>query len=193
MKRIILILTLTILPLFTMAQGIFSLQYNMGFGVGDQGDYITAPSFRGITFIDARWYVADYVTVGGAISWNVFYEEESGTFNKDNTTINGTQYRYINSFPLLVTVYKYWGDNDEISYYVGGGIGAYSIEKKTSMGLWAIVDDNWHFGLAPEVGVIFPLGTHAGFILSAKYNNAFKTDDSINYGYFGINAGFAWF
>ncbi|MFC2126467.1 hypothetical protein ACFLU5_16885 [Bacteroidota bacterium] len=193
MKKYIFILALMTSYQVALAQGIFTLQYNTGFGVGDQNDYVESPSFRGMTFIDARFYVADYVTVGGAISWNIFYEDEFGTFNKDNTTINGAQYRYINSFPLLITVYKYWGDNDEITYYAGGGIGAYSIEQKTTMGLWEVVDDNWHFGLAPEVGVIFPLSNHAGFVINAKYNNAFKSGDSINFGYFGINVGFAWF
>ncbi len=193
MKKILIILTITSLPLFSMAQGIFSMQYNMGFGVGDQGSYISSPSFRGMTFIDARWYLGDNVTLGGSISWNVFYENETGTFDRDNTTVSGEQFRTINAFPLLLSSFYYWGDDGEITFYAGGGMGGYSIEKKTSMGLWAVVDDNWHFGIAPEVGVLFPMSGNASFLLSARYNHAFKTSGSIDYQYFGVNVGFAWY
>ena len=53
-------------------------------------------------------------------------------------------------------------------------------------------DNNWHFGLAPEVGVTFPLGWRVAGFGMVRYNYAFSSGGTGAIQYWGINLGVAW-
>ena len=67
------------------------------------------------------------------------------------------------------------------------------------MGVYRIDNDNWHFGIAPEAGLIIPFGDPtAGLYLSGRYNYAFDSGTALGgeennfYSYWEINVGFAF-
>jgi outer membrane protein W len=132
--------------------------------------------------------------MGGLFTWATFYEKLGGaTVNDGSTTLTGTQYRYINAFPMQVTAHYYTSDDAyETRAYLGGGLGAYKINQRTDIGTYALVDDYWHFGFSPEVGVLIPINMDTYFNISLKYHYAVKTKNTINYSWFGLNVGFAW-
>jgi len=66
------------------------------------------------------------------------------------------------------------------------------MKSTNEMGLWMTEQKNWHFGLAPEIGVLIPVGFSSNINVSVKWNYAFKADDSINYNWFGFNIGYAF-
>ena len=199
-KITLIALLLTLPGSSALAQQYISLlTYNVGIPVGDTEDYISDISWLGFTIEGRRF--RDYesrVTWGLSLSWQVLWQTETSTFTIQdlNTTVTGNQRRYINSFPLLLTGHVYLGPDDGFQLYVGGGAGIYYIIQRFEIGVYAAEENNFHFGLAPEVGFMFPLGSSKG-TLSARFNYAFASGESvsgesIDYSYIAILAGFAW-
>ncbi len=161
----------------SMAQGggIWNFNWNMGFPIGSTKDFISSPSFRGFS-IEGRGFVTDKITVGGIGAWSVFYENLEWSLQEQNTTTTyGYKRRYLNIMPLMVTAHYYFSQG-QIQPYIGTGIGPYYIESRDFMGLYYIQGKEWHFGIAPEVGIIMPFGSsNAGVNVNFKYNYAAKT------------------
>lgn len=172
---------------------IYTLDYTMGLATGDMGEYIGSTSFRGFTF-EGRGFVTDNVSLGGLFSWQTFYEEQKGaTYTQNTLTLTGNQYRYINAFPVLFQAHYYFNDDQYAPRaYLGGGLGAYKINKRTEAGVWALEERKWHFGVSPEVGVLLPVSMTTQFNISMRYHYAFKTNESNPYSWFGLSIGFAW-
>lgn len=193
MKYLLSIIIALLISSASYSQSLYSMNYTMSLGVGDQGDYINSASFRGFTF-EGRGFISDQFSLGGLFTWSTFYEKLGGaTYIEGTTTLTGTQYRYINAFPILFTAHYYTSDDPySVRAYLGGGIGTYKINKRTNIGVWSFEDRYWHFGFAPEVGVLFPISMDTKLNVSLKYHYAFKTKNSINYSWFGLNVGFAW-
>lgn len=193
MKYILTIVIALLISSASYSQSLYSMNYTMSFGVGDQGDYISAASFRGFTF-DGRGFISDQFSMGGLFTWSTFYEKLGGaSYTEGNATLTGTQYRYINAFPMQVTAHYYTSDDPySVRAYLGGGIGAYKINNRLNIGTYYIEDNYWHFGFSPEVGVLLPINMDTKFNISLKYHYAVKTKNSFNYSWFGLNVGFAW-
>ena len=83
-------------------------------------------------------------------------------------------------------------DRQPYNIYAGLGIGTYWIEEKLDMGIFTITDSNWHFGLAPEVGLMYQVKYDTYFYFNCKYNYAFSTSGSIDYSFLGLNVGFIY-
>jgi hypothetical protein len=171
--------------------GFMSWQYSMGFGAGNQHDYIGQTSFRGVTYNYSK-IVRDNVAVGLEIGWNAFYEAKSNaTYTRGNFDLSGKQYRYSNHVPILATVGYYFNPENELIPFLNFGIGTMYSERRTSMGQWEIYQDAWPFTVKPEVGFILNTGGMA-FSVSSKYYYGFKTGDLPAHGYFTINIGFVF-
>lgn len=188
---IIAMVTLSTLP--SKAQDyLFSLSYNTAAPLGELKDYVGKYSWRGIS-AEPRWFLNSGVSVGAFFGWNVFYEKLYGSFVDDTRTLTGTQARYVNAFPILVDGHYYLGEPYDIRPYVGLGLGTYRTRQRTEMGIFAVDNNNWHFGLSPSVGVLIPVGyADSALHLGIRYHKAFKTSDSLDFSYLGINLGFAW-
>jgi hypothetical protein len=174
------------------SQYLATVGYTMSFATGETADFISKASFRGIT-LDGRGFLTDYVSLGGSVNWTTFYENPpEQTIRDGSLSITGTPYKYINACPILFNVHFYRGIPDEgLRIYGGVGIGTYYINQRTDMGLWTSTEDHWHFGFAPEIGLLLPVGVSSSVIVSVKWNYALKSGDSINYNWFGLNIGFS--
>ena len=193
MKR--LLITLAITAAFASGSyaqsSLFGLHYNMSLPIGDTKDYIQEFSFRGASF-EGRGFVSDQVSIGGWASWEVFKERlDNATFNGNGVDVTGTQVRYLNMLPLLVTSHYYLGDFSTPTAYFGAGVGAYRSLQRTEVGLVAISNDNWHFGFAPEIGVWIPLDFSTGLNIATKFHYATKSNDS-QYTYVSFIIGLSW-
>jgi outer membrane protein W len=193
MKYIFSIIAALLLTINVYSQGLYTLNYTMGFGVSSTSDYISSPSFRGVTF-DGRGFVTDNISVGGLFNWTTFYEELGGaTFTEENVTITGTQYRYINAFPLLVQAHYYLSEDEYAPrFYLGVGTGAYKMVRRTNIGVWSHEYNKWQYGISPEIGLLFPVGMDTKFNLSFRYHYVVKAKETTDYSWFGLSVGFAW-
>jgi len=193
MKYIFSIIAALLLTISVYSQGLYTLNYTMGFGVSSTSDYINNPSFRGMTF-EGRGFVTDNLSVGGLFNWTTFYEELGGaSFTQENVTITGTQYRYINAFPLLVQAHYYFSEDEyEPRFYLGVGTGAYKMVRRTNIGVWSHEFNKWQYGVSPEIGLLFPVGMDSKFNLSFRYHYVVKAKETTDYSWFGLSVGFAW-
>ena len=184
-----LVLSFLLISLST-AQGRFGLTYNTSLPLGSTADFTSAFSFRGVG-LEGRWQMTEngiYLGVNGA--WSTFYESEYGTFNTHDTrSTTGTQYRYQNVVPIMVSGYKYFNASETITLYAGLGLGTIYYEQRKDFGLWMVVNDGWQFALAPEIGVLVPAGI-GDILLSVKYNMGFETSSMPAFSSLGINLGF---
>jgi opacity protein-like surface antigen len=178
-------------------ENFWGVAYTTGLTSGDASDYIDSFSWRGIE-VNYRRLQTRNLSWGFTAGWQVFHDKSfqlvEGTLPIEEEeiggAISGTQYRYINAFPLLATGYYTYGPSFGTQFYGGAGVGAYYVERRTELGLVAITKDTWHFGATPELGVIFPVGSDAKMYFNAKYNWT-ATSSDVNYNFFSFNVGFA--
>lgn len=196
MKKYIIIAVLCSLigisPVFSQQGGHFSVQYDMSFGTGDLGDFVSVGSFRGAS-LQYRYPVTDNILIGGDLGWNVFYEKKDrDSYTVDTRTLTGVQYRYQNAVPILFSAdYSFLPDN-ALKPYLGLGIGTMYSERIVHMGTWVLKQNPWHFAVKGEAGVMYELPSGFTFKLAGKYYNAFKSGDLENQSYFTISIGAAF-
>ena len=208
MRNTLLTLPLLLIAMTAKAQDSYFLgTYQISIPQGDTNDYLgggSPTSYRGFGF-DIRFYSGNdgRLTLGGGSGWNIF--ESGGIFetitirNEDfNGDITGTQFRYINAVPLMFQVHYHFGRPDDVHAYVGTGIGTYYIRQRFEVGLFATEVSNWHFGIAPEGGVNFPLSDSVSFNANVRYNFAANSGSDIQgnetgHSYLAFNVGLSFF
>lgn len=179
-------------------RGVFTgLTWNVGIPNQEMGQYIGKTSYRGFG-IDIRSFSSPSFSFGGNFSWNIFDELLRGeTAVLENGAITGTQVRYINSMPLLLNVSYYPGEKrrGELRLVLGLNAGTYYIRQRLDIGVVSLENSNWHLGVAPEVGLWFPIGRETFLTATVRYNYAFDAgtrlggDPNNDYSYWGINLG----
>ncbi|NOX86358.1 MAG: porin family protein [Chlorobi bacterium] len=178
---------------FSQGGGIWNFQWTIGVPTGATNDFLSAPSFRGFA-IQGGGYVTDNLMIGGRAGWQVFYKDYGFVTRKsDNYAISGYQRRYINAVPLTINLNYFFG-HGMVLPYIGFGVGPYYIETRDYMGIYYLRENKWHFGLAPEIGVMIPFGSNSnvGANLAAKYQYAFKTKDTSAQSWFEFNIGISY-
>jgi len=98
------------------------------------------------------------------LGWIVFYEKKDyDTYTEGTTSLSGTQYRYTNSYPMLVT-FEYTLKPDEmLKPFVNLGLGTMYTRRDTDMGVWTLKQDAWHFALKPEIGILLEVNPYFCF------------------------------
>lgn len=177
-------------------QNLTALTYSVSGLGGDAKDYINEVSWRGLGLEYRRFNFEETSSIGFYLGWNVWDKRTAGTFTVDYTTLTGTQRRYINSVPFLLTGHYYFGNTNSLQLYVGGGAGAYFIVQTFQIGVGQFEKETWHLGLAPEAGLLYPL-SEVHVLLNLKYNYAFASGESIagdpiDYQHWSVNVGIAF-
>jgi opacity protein-like surface antigen len=181
-------------PLVGLAQGqnIYMLEYPIAFGVGDLGDFIDEPSFRGFNF-GYRYLVDEEVAIGMDIGWQTFYEDrESATYTDGTQSITGKQYRYMNMFTASAQVDKVFAPGSDLRPFVGIGAGTSYARRTLDMGQWSLEKDPWQFMLQPEAGVSLYLTNGNAVLLSANYYWSFETKQLEAQNFLSLNIGYAF-
>ena len=156
-------------------QSIMRLTYTTSAPVGTTKDYISEFSWLGIMFEPGK-FVKDNLSVGLSFGWTVLDEETADPVQiGDAVGAQGTQFRYLNVFPVMAGLQLHKGNPRGGSLYLGLNAGTYFIERRTDFSVVSAIDDNWHFGVAPQLGVIFPLGYGRGHgNIDVRYHHAFE-------------------
>ena len=178
-----------------------SLTWNTGIPVSKMNQYTSDVTYRGFT-IAGRRFIDKENSVGFMSGWNIFAEKSYDPINiqqeNGSGTISGRQVRSINSIPVLIGMQHFFGNKKDMRTFVGINTGVYYILQRLDMGVYRINNDNWHFGLAPEAGLIIPFDGDASLELGARYNYAFDSGTAFGgaennfYSFWEINIGFAF-
>jgi len=202
MKFKIFILAILFLSISVSAQSFLgAISYSTALGMGNTSDYIGNYSYKGFQF-EGRTFTNRNFTFGGTFGWNIFDTKSSDLIHLEgddkSSDISGTQARYINSFPLMLNGHYYFMKRrDPVRPFIGLNIGMYYITQRFQLGIFQKEINNWHFGFAPEVGLLIPVGS-ISIMANAKYNYALSagkplgggTDNSQTYMSFNIGIVF---
>ncbi|AUP79987.1 outer membrane beta-barrel protein [Flavivirga eckloniae] len=194
MKKLIILSCIAVLFInnITSAQGrnLLTANWDINFPNSDLNDFLHNEdvSLAGLSF-DYRYFVKENVSVGTYFAWDFFNGSSREISNLENADVSGLKLFYVNYFPFMLNAHYYLNESENIQPYLGGGMGAVRSLQRTEVGSVALENNNWHFGLYPEVGVLIPFSSDGGLSIGAKYNVAFETSDSFTYSYFSINIG----
>ena len=193
MKKILTIIVLMTIGLYSFGQSMYGISYNMALPVGSTSDLIGKYQWRGFS-LEGKYFVGDQLTFGWQSGWYTMYDSESGTFTEGSITRTGTQYNWLNIWPILVTCNYFFGTDGDVQPFLGAGIGTYWIEQREQMGLTASVEKTWNFAVAPEIGVLFPINLNSNLYINAKYNYGINGSSNVdNYSYLTFGVGFLWY
>jgi hypothetical protein len=177
---------------FVSAQSNTSLLYSVGVPMGALKDHTANTSWRGVTFEWQKFLNPD-VSVGINLAYSLYYDDMGyGSYTKGNATLTGHQYRYNNLFPMAVNGQYHFQSSSSLKPYIGLGIGTIYDLRNTDMGMWTVEEENWHFLMSPEVGLIYDLNMATGIKFSIRYDNAFKISDADAFGNLNLNLGFVF-
>ena len=195
MKKVfvILVLVTAFSSLYAQRGGIAGFTYCTSQTMGETKEWIQEYSWRGFA-VQYNYFSSYKTSLGFEAGWNVFGQRVDEVATLSSGAISGTQIREFSVIPLLVTGNYYFKSlREEISPYISIGLGAYYISDRLSAGVFSLQKNNWHFGVAPELGFYIPAGR--GFVkLALKYNRAAPAGESTvggkrGYSFLGINIG----
>lgn len=175
-------------------QGYGGITWNIAQPAEETKNYIDETSFRGFG-IEFRTFLTNHLSFGGHTGWNIMDQRIEGSIELPNGTVTGTQVRHLNSFPVMLSAFFHLGSpRSSIRPYLGVNAGTYFIIQRFELGVNALEKNNWHWGVAPEFGFIFPTD-YISVVASLKYNHAFPggtsiTGDAVEVDYWGFNIGF---
>lgn len=169
----------------------WELQWNISIPSGDFEEFINETSIRGIEF-GGSYHFETNVMLGAAIGYGAFFKKTDRlTVEYDNNTVTAIHFRDLYSYYIMGELgYAYHSDLF-LTPYARLGVGTYYTERITQVGLLYWQEENWNFGLRPEVGALMNLPDMGlGFVVNAKYNTAFNYSDNIkNIDYFTFGVG----
>ncbi len=166
------------------------VSYGLATPVSDTKDFTGGTSWRNWG-VDVLAIVRPNTSVGVSFAWNVFNDVTTEVSSLQQVDIQGTQFRYINSFPMMLNIREYRGTPGGMRPFFGLGVGTQLVKQRVDVGQWRISENTWHFALAPEIGVVLPVRSDAKLFISGKYNYAVKASDR-THSYFAFNIGIAW-
>jgi hypothetical protein len=180
----------------THAQNWFGMAtWNISIPDGDTKDFVDETSLRGFG-LEFRKQVRPATTFGIMGSWEVFHERTNETIDFGFGSVTGSQDRYINSFPIMLGLHRYFGSEGGIRPYIGINGGGFVLIQTLRLGLSEIEEDSWEWGIMPEVGFIKPIQRGAAFIANVRYSMALTGEDLAGNDeqltYWGVRVGFAW-
>ena len=156
--------------------------------LGNTADFTNNFSLRGSEIVVDK-FLAEDLSVGIALGWNVFREKVVGeSFEYKNLLITGTQFRYTNIVPLNVKGNKYFGNNT-MKPFIGVGLGTAYAKQTNNAGIFSFIDDQWQFNLAPEAGIQSMVSSKLMVSFKVKYSYSFKAKDFPGMSFLGFGLG----
>jgi len=171
-----------------------NVSYDIGIPMGSSKDFVSTTSFRGATFNFGRM-INDNLSIDGRFSWSTYYEaRDFQTYTSDDgmTDISGKAFKYINNFPITTGLTYFVRTDGNFTPYFSGGLGAYKINERTDMGIYYAETKEWHFGLFPQIGLLYEINYSLSLNIFARYDYAFKTSRTTDHSFltFGIGLYF---
>lgn len=201
MKYIYSMLAILLFSAVSMAQNYMStLTYDISVPYGDSKNFIENPSYLGVTF-DTRKFIMPSLSVGASIGWQVLYQKTSELIELENGHVSGTQFRHINSVPIMLNSHLYLGGSNCSECflpYVGLNAGGYLVWQRFEMGIFSLEDQHWQWGIAPELGFTVKLSDfHVNISSKLHYGipagSSSMFDEAPALNYISFNLGFAYY
>ncbi len=157
--------------------------------LGETADFTGNISPRCVDF-EVQKFIQEDLSVGFVIGWNLFRDKLSNeTFDYEDLTITGTQFRYTNIVPMDLNVKKYFSGNSDYIPYAGVGMGISYNEQRNDIGVLQLGDDKWMFHVAPEIGMLYDMNYKSFLSVKLKYNYCPEADDFPSMSFLSLGIG----
>lgn len=167
----------------------FSWDWSIGHTVGDFGDFINETSLRGFSFT-YQSPLNDNQSIGIELGWNVFYQDmDYDTYTLGTASLSGRQYRYVNSYPVLLAWQYHFQPEENYDFYAGLGAGLVRHVQEVNMGLFAIPTRSWQFAIRPEAGAIWNYSDYSALKFGVRYYASFSNNEMPNRSFITTNIG----
>jgi hypothetical protein len=194
-RTLIVAIALLALPGLMAAQGRskwFGLTWSMASPTQNSQDFVSGYSFRGLGL---EWLqLKGSNSFGLSLGWNAMNDEGLTTQTADQADLTGFQFRYINAYSILLAGHHYLGEAGRVRPFLGVKAGTYYIDRRIDVGLWRVSDNNWHVGVAPEIGFAVPMAgnlQYESFYTAVRYNYAVAAGDAPYQSWVSVDVGFA--
>jgi hypothetical protein len=113
-----------------------------------------------------------------APTWNIIVPEDTTAAFINETSLRGfsLEGRWFKTRPFF-----------------GLNAGGYVVERRVEVGLLATEERKWQWGIAPEVGILFPFSVDVSGFFNARYNYAWESGDNPAMVYWSFGVGLAWY
>jgi len=173
------------------AQSRWAVTYAPSVPLSNTKTFADNASGRGIN-VEYKKAIKENVTAGLSFGWHVFDEQTDEVVSAFGVDISGDQFRYVNSFPMLLNVSYFLGKTGGIRPFIGADAGVYIMEHRLDVGLYTIHETNAHIGFAPEAGVAIPVRPNMSLLVTGRYNYALSAGNVDDQQYLNFGVGFAW-
>jgi hypothetical protein len=197
MKAVWSIVIVFVLSVHAWSQDwIMALNYNIAVPGKKMQSFINNPSLLGFS-LDARKMVTPYLSIGGSFGQQLFYWQTGNSLGIEQPAFIGSQIRFMNAFPLMINLHVYLGDSSRLRPYAGMNIGGFYAWQRSEMGVLVFEGRKWQWGMAPEIGAIFPVG-RVDMTMAAKLNcigcpRVSSVMDEAQQLYFSFNVGMIFY
>jgi hypothetical protein len=113
--------------------------------------------------------------------------------------LSGKHWNYINAFPVMVGAHYYLGSRRGLNASVGINGGLIAVEERLEVNVVAFQSTKWGLGIAPEIGIFYPVTPDVNAYAGAKYHYSLTSskgiaagpgsDASINHNYLTLSVG----
>lgn len=194
-RPLIVAIALLALPGVMAAQGRskwFGLNWSMASPLQNSKEFVSDYSFRGLGL---EWrQLRGTTSFGLSLGWNAMNQEKFATTSQAEADLTGYQFRYINAYSILLAAHKYLGQSGSARPFLGVKAGTYYIDQRVDVGLWRFTENNWHVGVAPELGFAIPMAgnlEYESFYAAVRYNYALAAGNTRYQSWLAVDVGFA--
>lgn len=160
------------------------------FPLANTQEYLGNGSGRGFN-VTFHKMVNDRYGLGGEIGFTSLFEKVEGeTFTRETIALSGTQFRYQNVVPIMVSAIYFLNPNAKIRAYGSLGAGVILHSRRLEMGIFRENTSSLQLGIRPEIGAIFKINEYIGINLSGKVYQSMRRSNFPGQTGIAANLGF---
>ncbi len=194
MKKIIFT-TLCILGCVSLskAQSNFAVNYIVAIPTGDVEEFVNKTSFRGAS-LDYSYELDSQFEIGASFSWQNYHKDIGYTTVQEGTqTLTSYRENYISNLNFYATAtYFFTSSSKELRPYFSLGVGAMHNTYENYVGFYIINQQEWQFGLQPQIGLRKEINYGIAAQMSVRYNYGFETKDVDAFSAYALGVGIVW-
>ena len=185
-KISLLVILVAALNLPGLAQtGTSVLTWDLQLPMSDSKDFLGRGTLtaRGVGF-QLRRQMRENIWAGAYFGWHVMNGSEEGTFPIEQEeykgSVTGKYWSYINVFPVMANIFYQTGAPRGLQVSVGLNAGGFIYEERLEVSAVAFEQSRWLWGIAPEIGIKYPVSYEVSAYIGAKYHLGFKNSKTIS-------------
>jgi hypothetical protein len=192
MKKLILLSTLLVILIaekVTAQKSMISLSYNVSVPTGNTADFIDQASGRGFV-AEYHKFINRNIAYGAELGHYTLYKRElEKVYTEGTASLSGVQYRYQQSYPIMVSGSYFAFTEGMLKSYGSLGVGMIAHNREIDMGIFGSQNTYWQFAVRPELGILIEPSEYVAFKIAAKYYQSFSGGGLSNQSNLGLNFG----